>query len=267
MHDYPWMTDDLAVIRHTFGPDDLRPLLAAYGIRSSVLVQTRSSALETRAFLELASRTDFIAGVVGWVDLTGPDVGDTLAGLQAGAGGQYLRAIRHQVHDEPDPDWLQQESVLNGLRAVQDAGLAYDLLIRARELPAAIEVAQRLPDLRLVVDHLAKPPIVTGELGGWEGGMAALSRHENVSCKLSGMVTEASWSRWTVADLRPYVERVLTWFGPERLMFGSDWPVCLLATSYKEVFETCSMLMAGLSQSNRDNVLGGNAIDVYRLDI
>ena len=266
VEDYPWMTDDLAAIRRSFGPDDLRPLLTARGVSYTIVVQTRSSLEETRRFLEVAEGTDFITGVIGWVDLADPDVGDTLDELQAGAGGDYLRGIRHQVHDEPNPHWLLQDRVLDGLRAVRDAGIAYDLLIRPRELPAAIEVVKSFPDLRFVVDHIAKPPIAMGELNGWADGMAALSQFRNVYCKLSGMVTEASWTSWTVDDLRPYVERVLAWFGPERLLFGSDWPVCLLAATYEAVFATCRSLIHGLSQADQDRIMGGTAIEVYRLD-
>jgi L-fuconolactonase len=266
VHDYPWMSDELAAIRSTFGPEELRPVLARCGAAHTVLVQTRSTLLETRHFLEVARTTEFIAGVVGWVDLAAPDVGTTLADLQVSSGGQYLRGIRHQVHDEPDPTWLLRPAVLDGLRAVRDAGLAYDLLIRPRELPAAVEVAQCLPDLRLVVDHIAKPPIATGALDGWGSGLAALSKFPNVSCKLSGMVTEARWSDWTVEDIHPYAERVLSWFGSERVMFGSDWPVCLLAASYDDVLATCRRLIAGLSPSEQDRVLRGNAITVYRLE-
>jgi L-fuconolactonase len=171
------------------------------------------------------------------------------------------------VHDEPDPDWLLEDRVLAGLQAVRDAGLVYDLLIRPRELPAAIEAARRFPDLPLVIDHIAKPPIAIGQLNGWTGGMAALSRCENVSCKLSGMVTEAKWASWTIGDLRPYAERVLSWFGPDRVLFGSDWPVCLLAASYEEVFAACRSLIASLSRTEQSRVLGGNAVTIYHLEI
>jgi L-fuconolactonase len=260
------MTDDLASIRRTFGPDELRPLLAGCGVDCTVLVQTRSSQAESRGFLETAARTDFIAGVVGWVDLTDPHADAGLRELQAGKGGEYLKGIRHQVHDELDPQWLLRDDVLRGLQAVEEAGLAYDLLVRPRELPAAHEVACLFPQMRFVIDHIAKPPISTGELDGWVDGMAAMSELENVYCKLSGMVTEANWSNWTPANLTPYIDRVLDWFGPNRLMFGSDWPVCLLAASYDEVFAACRSGIKRRADDEQRKILGGNAIDVYRLE-
>lgn len=265
--EYPWITDELRAIRRPFGPEDLRPLLGDTGIDSTVLVQTRSSLEETREFLALASRLDFVAGVVGWVDLTDPHVDRVIDALRSGPGGRYLVGIRHQVHDEEDPAWLLRDGVRHGLEAVGAAGLVYDLLVRPRELGAAYDVARRLPEMRFVIDHVAKPPIRSGEIDEWAEGMAPFADLGNVCCKLSGMVTEADWAHWTADDLRPYVERVLGWFGPERLMAGSDWPVCLLAASYTQVFETCRALLAGLSGDAQAQVLGGTAARVYRLDV
>ncbi|HEX8919005.1 MAG TPA: amidohydrolase family protein [Chloroflexota bacterium] len=263
---YPWMTDSLTIIRRTFGPEELHPLLAECGVDCTVLVQTRSNLAETRDFLELAARTDFIAGVVGWADLTDPRVDITLRELQAGMGGSYLKGIRHQVHDEQDPRWLLRDDVLQGLRAVGELGLAYDFLVRPREVPAAHEVACMFPEMRFVIDHLAKPPISRGGMNGWETGMAAISELQNVSCKLSGMVTEADWSTWKRADLAPYIDRVVGWFGSDRLMFGSDWPVCLLAASYDQVFAAYSSALVKLPYDARLKILGGNAIAFYKLD-
>jgi len=220
-----WMTAEMAVLARPYGLDELRPGLAAHGVDAVVLVQTRSSVEETRRFLALADADDLVAGVVGWVDLTAPDVATVLAG------------IRHQVHDEPDPAWLLRDDVLHGLAAVRDAGLVYDLLVRPRELPAALEVARRIPELRLVIDHAAKPPIAGGELEPWRTLMAPFADLEQVSCKVSGLVTEADWERWQADDLVPYVSHLVEWFGTERLLFGSDWPVCLLVASYDEVVE------------------------------
>jgi L-fuconolactonase len=169
------------------------------------------------------------------------------------------------VQGEPDPDWLARDDVRHGLRAVADAGLAYDLLTLPHQLPAAIRTAAALPDLRFVVDHLSKPPIASGELEPWAARMRELARHENVSCKLSGMVTEATWATWQVADLRPYADVVLEAFGPARLMFGSDWPVCTLAATYGEVHAVADALTCQLSDAERAAIFGGTARRVYRL--
>lgn len=264
--EYPWMTDELAAIRRPFTPDDLRPLLAETGVDCTVLVQTRSSLQETREFLALAARTDFIAGVVGWVDLTDPDVDATVQELKAGPGGNKLVGIRHQVHDEPNPEWLLREDVRRGLRAVEEAGLAYDLLVRTRELEAALQIARRFPNLRFVVDHIAKPPIKAGQIDAWSEAMAPFAGLDHVECKLSGMVTEADWSRWKPDDLVPYVRRVLEWFGPDRLMFGSDWPICLLAASYRAVFDACIYALGDLPADARARIFGETALRFYHLE-
>lgn len=264
--EYPWMTDELAAIRRPFGPDDLRPNLRQHNIDRTVLVQTRSSVEETREFLAIAAATDFVAGVVGWVDLTDPGVGATLRQLKGAPGGQKLVGIRHQVHDEPDPRWLLRDDVRRGLRAVGEAGLAYDLLLKPRELPAALQVAREFRDLRLVVDHIAKPPIATGDKAAWESGMAQFSALSHVHCKLSGMVTEADWAHWRPEHLRPYIQAVAGWFGEDRLLFGSDWPVCLLAASYTQVFDALLLGIEGVSEAARAKILGANAVRFYGLD-
>ena len=265
--DYPFLTDELAVIRRPFGPDDLRPSLREAGVDRTVLVQTRASLDETREFLATAAATDYVAGVVGWVDLLDPAVAETLAALRAGPDGALLVGVRHQIHDEPDPEWLGRADVRRGLAAVRDAGLAYDLLVRPRELPAALAVARALPDLRLVIDHLAKPPIASGEVESWAALMAPFSELPHVSCKLSGMVTEADWGRWMSADLAPYVERVVAIFGEDRVMFGSDWPVCLLAGSYGQVVVALEQALGPISAATRAKVFGANAVAFYRLDV
>jgi L-fuconolactonase len=263
--DYPWMTDDLALLRRRFGPEDLRPLLAERGVDRTVLVQTRSSLEETREFLSAAAATEFVAGVVGWVDLTDPAVGRTLRALRSSAAGAKLVGIRHQVHDEPVPDWLLRDDVRRGLRAVGDAGLAYDLLVRPRELEAALRTAGDFPEMRFVIDHIAKPPIRGGDDRTWAVGMAAAGRLRHVYCKLSGMITEADWATWTPDSLIPYVCRVLEWFGPDRLMFGSDWPVCLLAGSYGRVMDALQHCLRDLPAEAKAKIFGGNAIRFYRL--
>ena len=265
--DYPWLTDDLAAIRRPFEPADLAPHLAARDVASTLLVQTRSSVAETAGFLALAEATPFVAGVVGWVDLTQPSVADEVARLRAGPGGRHLVGIRHQVHDEPDPDWLGRADVRAGIAAVGAAGLAYDLLVRPEHLPAAVAVARALPGVRFVVDHLAKPPIASGRLEPWASRLRPLGELANVWCKISGMVTEADPIRWQPADLQPFVDHALDVFGPRRLLFGSDWPVCLLAGSYESVFDAAVATLRGLTASERGAVFGGTAGDVYRLGV
>ncbi|HKP86426.1 MAG TPA: amidohydrolase family protein [Blastocatellia bacterium] len=262
---YPWMSDELGPIRRKFSPDDLRPLMYEKGVARTVLVQTISSLDETREFLKLADVTDFIAGVVGWVDLTSPTVGQALGELVALPGGHKLVGVRHQAHDEPDPQWLAGREVRRGLRAVEEFDLAYDLLVRTRELPAALETAKAMPGLRFVIDHMAKPAIRSGEVDEWASRMAPFAELPNVSCKLSGMVTEADWQRWQPRDLSPYVERVMGWFGEDRVLFGSDWPVCLLAGSYSQVYDALSSALGPLAEPAREKIFGGNAIKLYRL--
>jgi len=263
---YPWMTEALAPIRRRFGPEDLEPLLAANGIDRTVLVQTRSNIAETREFLATAAQHDFIAGVVGWVDLTA-DVPRQLTSLRAGPGGAKLVGIRHQVHDEEDPGWLGKKDVRRGIAAVGKAGLAYDILVRTRELPAALALVKALPDMRFVIDHIAKPPIASRAIDEWAAGMKPLAAFPNVFVKLSGMVTEADWKRWTVRDITPYVQRVLEWFGPERCVFGSDWPVCLVAASYARVIDVCGQAIGDLPADDRERIFGGNAAQLYRLPV
>jgi L-fuconolactonase len=264
---YPWMEGEaLDPIRRAFGPGDLEVELVRARIDGSVLVQTVSSEGETREFLGIAETTDFVMGVVGWVDLTAADVGVRLDQLKAATGGRWLVGIRHQVHDEEDPRWLCREDVRRGLQAVQMHGLTYDLLVRARELPAAIETVKALPDLRFVVDHIAKPTIAAGSDPAWEVGMKQLSKSPNVSLKVSGMVTEADWMSWTVDDLRPFVEQVREWFGIERLMFGSDWPVCLLAADgYSDVIDATREALGEISDDEARAVFGANAQSFYGL--
>ena len=268
--DYPWMTDDLAAIRRPFVPADLAPLLEAARIDQTVLVQTRSSVAETVTFLASASATPLIAGVVGWVDLTSPAVAEDLAGLRALQGGDRLVGIRHQVHDEEDPEWLRRDDVRRGIAAVGEAGLAYDLLVRTREMPAALDTVRALPEVRFVIDHLAKPPIHEGgaALGAWEAAIRPFGAEPNVTAKVSGLVTEADWTAWTPDDLAGPIRVAIETFGPDRLLFGSDWPVCVLAASYDVVVAVAEsgLVAAGLGAADLAKVFGANAVNVYRLD-
>jgi L-fuconolactonase len=261
--DYPWMAgDELAPIRRRFDAGNLKPLLDAHGIDRTVLVQTVSSLEETREFLRAAKENEFIAGVVGWVDLCDRSVSQTLGDLKRSEGGSYLVGVRHQVHDEPDPEWLLRDDVQRGIAAVGEAGLVYDVLVRTRELPAALETVKRHPGMRFVIDHAAKPRIAAGEWDeAWERALAPIAGHPNVTCKLSGLVTEADWNAWTPQQLEPYVNRVLEWFGRERCMFGSDWPVCLLAAPYGDVVEATRSIVG-----DDANVFGATAMRVYGLE-
>jgi len=234
-------------------------------VACTILVQTYSSPEETREFLEVAARTPFIVGVVGWVDLTSDRVTEAIAALKGATGGRKLVGIRHQVHDEADPAWLLRHDVQQGVTAVGDAGLAFDLLVRCREMPAAHETVASHPEMRFVIDHLGKPPIKHGGSPEWDMWMPRMAAFPNVSCKLSGMVTEADWQSWTLEELRPLVERALAWFGPGRLMFGSDWPLCLVAASYAQVLEAAQQLVRGLPAAQRAAIFGGNACTLYKL--
>jgi len=263
---YPWMTEALAPIRRRFGPEDLKPLLAANGVDQTILVQTRSSLDETREFLATAAQHDFIAGVVGWVDLTG-NVPEQLKSLRARPGGAKLVGVRHQVHDEADPEWLGKKDVRRGIGEIGKAGLAYDILVKTRELPAALALVRGLADMRFVIDHIAKPPIATGAIDEWSEHLAPFDALPNVFIKLSGMVTEADWHRWTVRDIAPYVRSVLGWFGPERCVFGSDWPVCLVAASYAHVIDVCGQVIGDIAIPDRERIFGGNAVELYGLAV
>lgn len=267
-YDYYWMAGpELEPIRKSFRPADMQPLLTASGVDYTVLVQTVPNVDETREFLAIAQETPFVAGVVGWVDLTNPALGQTLDELKSATGGNYLVGIRHMVHDEPDEEWLLRPDVQRGLQSIVHADLAYDLLLRPRELEPALEVVKAHPHLRFVIDHVAKPEIAAGEIVEWKKRMEAFSEQEHVMCKLSGMVTEANWTTWTPEDLRPYVETVLDIFGTERVMFGSDWPVSLLAAEYGRVKSALEAALPRLSTDEEAAVFGGNAIRFYRLAV
>ena len=264
--EFTWMTDAHAPIRRRFGPEDLGPLLAANGVDATVLVQTWHSVDETCDFLATASKVEFIAGVVGWIDLTDPAVDRTLDELLRRVDGRYLVSIRHLVHDEPDPEWLLRDDVRRGLTALDRRGLAYDLLLKVREIPAALRTVGDFPGLRFVVDHIAKPNIAANAVSPWSELMHGFKTHRShVWCKLSGMPEEADWKSWTPEQLKPFVDRVLEVFGPDRCMFGSNWPVCLLAGDYQRIKAALEHCLSGLSATERAAVMGGSAINAYRL--
>jgi len=257
---------ETARIRRDFGVADLEAVTAPAGIDRTVLVQVLPDLDETFEFLALAAANPLIAGVVGWADLTSSTVDADLERLRTAPGGELLTGIRHLVQAEPDPRWLVRDDVLRGLRAVRDAGLAYDLLVVPHQLPAAIEAVRAVPGLTFVLDHLGKPPIATGETDPWAGHLKTLAAEPGVTAKISGLVTEADREHWTAGDLRPYVETALAAFGPDRLMLGSDWPVCLLAAGYETVWRATESLLTELTGAERAEIRGGTASRVYRLD-
>jgi L-fuconolactonase len=266
--DYPWMTGDAAALRRPIGLGDLRATVEPLGVGPTVAVQAASSEEETLELLALAAESDgLVAGVVGWIDLTAPDADERLAALKEAPGGERLVGVRHAVHDEPDPDWLARDDVANGLRAVADAGLPYDLLLFPEHLSVATRIAAAIPELALVVDHGAKPHIADGEREPWSSDLAALAAHERVHCKLSGLVTEADRTGWREQGVVSYAARLLELFGPERLMFGSDWPVCTLAASYAEVLDVALSALAELSTAEQEAVLAGTAQRFYGLRV
>ncbi len=264
IRDQPW-TADLPPLRRSFSIDDLRPALGTYAIERTIVVQTVCDESETHELLADAARSPTIAGVVGWADLTTPGVADDLSALRARPGGAVLAGIRHQVQEEPDPDWLLRSDVRHGLDAVGAADLTYDLVVKTPQWPATVAAVRASPNTRFVLDHAGKPQIVRNDLVQWRRMITELSRESNVAVKLSGLVTEADPDSWTVDDLRPYADVLVDSFGPDRVMFGSDWPVCLLAGSYDDVFDAAVSLTADLSNAERRQVFGGSAAHWYRL--
>jgi len=260
--DYRWMTPELKVLCHDYLPAALGPILADNGVGQTILVQASNSIDETEWLLSQAESNPFIAGVVGWVDLQRPDVGRQLD--QFASRGKF-KGVRHLVESEPADDWLTQDVVVKGLSELAQRNLSYDLLVKPWHLKFARQVVERVPQLRFVIDHVAKPPIKTGEIDQWAPGLKDLAGAPNVWCKLSGLVTEADWANWRVEDLRPYVDQALEYLGPARLMFGSDWPVCLLAASYEQVLEGFQTLLADLSHEDRELIFAKNAAAFYRL--
>lgn len=266
VRDQPWITGpDLAPLRRDFLPADFEQASRPAGVVGSVVVQTVVGPQETPELLAIARDSGVIGGVVGWVDLTAADLADDIRLLQSLPGGDLLVGIRHQVQSEPDPDWLVRPDVVKGLTTLADAELVYDLVVTANQLTAAIRAAAAVPELTFVLDHLGKPPIAAGALEPWAGAVRELAALPNTACKLSGMVTEADWQHWTADDLRPFADTVLEAFGPGRLMFGSDWPVCTLAAGYRTVVDTSARLIGELSISEQRQVFSATARRVYGL--
>ncbi len=260
--DYPWMSAELGVLYQDYLPADLEPVLEQRGVDKTVLVQASNSLEETRWLLSLAEQNPAIAGVVGWLDLRSETLAQELDELVA---HPKFKGVRHLVESEPADDWLTQPSVIRGLQTLGKSGVSYDLLVHTRHLKYARTVADQCPELRLVVDHMAKPPIARNEISEWAIEIKELAAYENVWCKLSGLVTEADWKSWRVEDLQPFVDQALEYFGVERMMFGSDWPVCLLAATYDQVLDAAHLLVRDLHSEERDRIFRKNAIEFYRL--
>jgi L-fuconolactonase len=260
----PWLTGAvLDPISRTFRLPELEPMLTAYGIDATVVVQSSSSLEETRELLDIAAQSGgLIAGGVGWAVLTDPSLAEVLAELSA-AGP--LVGIRHQVQDEPDDEWLGRPEVRRGLLAVGRAGLVYDLLVTPRQMAAAVAAGAALPEVDFVLDHGGKPPIAAGGWEPWAGQIDALAALPNVSCKLSGLITEADWTGWRPQDVLPYARHLLAAFGPDRLLFGSDWPVSTLAGGYGQVHALAEQAVADLDPAQRAAVFGGTAARTYGL--
>lgn len=259
---YPWMPPEPSPLRRNFLPRQLETILKRNRFDGSVVVQANTVIEESWWLLDLASEHDFIRGVVAWADLTDPMLGNTLDKLQRNA---KLKGIRHLVHDETDVNWLVREDVLRGLRELAGRDLSYDLLLRPEHLTLVPRVAEAVPALRMVIDHIAKPLIAQRVMAPWARNMEQAARIPGLCCKLSGMITEANPNSWNAGDLRPYVRHVYDLFGPDRLMFGSDWPVCLLAGTWKEVLAAFTQALGPLAMDVREKLLGGTAIRFYRL--
>ena len=263
VRDQPWIAGPpMAAIRRSFCVGDLRPSAQQAGVNATVLVQTVTVAAETPELLAIAAADPLVAGVVGWTDLTSPEIADELARLAACPGGRHLVGIRHQVQGEPDRDWLRRPDVIRGLRAVAAAGLCYDLVVLPHQLAAAEYAAGEVPELTLILDHAGKPPIGSGELDPWRAAIRAFAARPNTACKLSGLVTEALPGA-PLDAFTPVADVIVEEFGPGRIMFGSDWPVCLLARDYAGVVELAQLLTAGLSDAERTAVFSSTAARLY----
>ncbi len=260
--EYGWLDDSMSALRRDFLPVHLKPELERVGVHGSIAVQARQSLDETRWLLELAASSPSILGVVGWVDLRSPDLRRQ---LQAFAGNPKLVGVRHVLQGEPDDRFMLQPEFLRGISALEEFDLAYDILIYPRHLPVAVEFVRHFPRQRFVLDHLAKPLIKVGTIQPWEAGVRELAKFPHVFCKLSGMVTEADWQHWKPEQMTPYLDVALDCFGLERLMIGSDWPVCTVAASYSRTMNIVLDYLGKHSTDAREAVLGGNAARFWKL--
>jgi L-fuconolactonase len=259
---YGWLDDSMKSLRRDFLPEHLRQETAGTGIDGVISVQARQTAEETRWLLDFADQNDFIKGVVGWVELVSPGVRQELARF---AANKKLKAVRHVVQGEPADDFILRTDFNRGISALREFDLRYDILIFERHLPATIQFVDLHPEQVFILDHIAKPGIKANELSPWEENLRELAKRQNVCCKISGMVTEADFKNWTEAQLRPYFDVALEAFGPKRLMFGSDWPVCLAACGYARWHAVVRGWIAELSPDEQARILGGTAVEAYKL--
>jgi L-fuconolactonase len=260
--EYGWIDESMRSIRRDFLPEHLRAEIASAGVDGVVSVQARQSLDETAWLLDFATQNDFIKGVVGWVELVSPRVGAELARF---AANPKLKSVRHVVQGEPDDNFILREDFNRGIRELKKFSLVYDILIFERHLLPTIQFVDAHPNQIFVLDHMAKPRIKAGGVEPWSKNLRELARRPNVYCKVSGLVTEADFATWTEVQLHPYFETVLAAFGPQRLMFGSDWPVCLVACGYARWHQMVSGWIAKLSPHEQARVLGGTALEVYKL--
>jgi L-fuconolactonase len=258
-----WFSRPEPVLSRDYLPADLAPLLKAFGIAKTVVVQTSPTVAETDFLLDLAETADFIGGVVGWLNLESPQFADELEWYRRKS---FFLAVRPMLESQPEDDWILRPRVVDSLSIIAQSDVAFEFLVYTRQLPYVVKALERVPNLRAVIDHLAKPEIKARRLQPWKDLMREVALRPNVCCKLSGMVTEADYHNWDVEQLHPYADHVMQQFGPERVMFGSDWPVCLLAASYRQVLSASRTLVTNsLGAGAEDSVFGGNAARFYRL--
>ncbi|WP_299580463.1 amidohydrolase family protein [uncultured Sunxiuqinia sp.] len=260
--EFDWIDDEMAAIRKNFLPEDLASTIHNSGVDGVVTVQARQCLEETDWLLQLASENEFIKGVVGWLPLANKNI-QTI--LDQYSGNRWLKGVRHIVQGEPDPEFILGEAFNQGVSLLKEYGLVYDILILEHQLANTIRFVDRHPDQQFVVDHIAKPKIKTNEIQPWQNLLKELARRENVSCKISGMVTEADYEHWTEVQLQPYFDAVLEAFGPARLMFGSDWPVCQVATNYSEWLQLVKRQVSTLSSEEQNLIFYHNALKAYQL--
>lgn len=260
--EFSWIDDAMKCIRTDFLPGKLEETIRSLGIDGVVTVQARQSVEETDWIIGIARQNEFIKGVVGWLPLMSDDLEES---LERYGDEKTLKGVRHVIQGEPDPDFILKSDFNRGVRLLKKYSLVYDILVVERQLPNTIKFVDQHPDQAFVLDHLAKPLIGRNELSPWKENIIELAKRANVSCKISGMVTEADYQNWSPEQLQPYFEVVMDAFGPDRLLFGSDWPVCLVATSYKNWIELVRGKISSLTEAEKEKIMGGNAVRIYNL--